>query len=797
VLFRSVIVSNTPKTLKEILPVLFNLLLGCLASASADKRQIAAATLVDIVKKLGERILPDIIPILESGLNSERSEQRQGVCIGLTEIMASTSKDNILAFSDSLIPTVRRALVDPLPAVRMCAARTFDSLHNMIGVKALEEVAGYLMDEVKRGSDAVIAERALDGLVQIMHVKSRALLPYLIPMLTQAPVNIHAMCHLCSSASVEILGRHFTRILNTLVQALASYSSEIGETNLGLIAQCEELLLPIEDDEGIKNIVHELLSYFGPKEDNLKLKLASLDLLKLFCSKSEADYSAYVDDLMRALMGLFNDANDAVVLKAWECVAAVVEMLKGNMLVQRIPAIRASLRSLTQQNQSYVMKRNYDLKATDLRRDVFVKGFCMPKKGIACILPVFKEGLLNGTPDIKEQSAQTLCDCIRLADGEALKTSAIAITGPLIRVLGERYAWSVKSAVLDAIYHLLLKVDATLRPFVPQLQPTFVKALNDPNRIVRLKSGYALARLLPLNPKLDQVIVEIHNTVKGCEDVQIKETLINSLRLCLNSVGAKLLPDTKVQLLKTLKSADYLYSAEQAIRVVSAGALGSLVPYLSETDFDALFADISDFKKYSAMSWTYLHANCMMIAVSVQYDAKRVMNSTYAKGICTELVACITSDRTPICMSAIRAAAYILEDETKNDLKIETDLATYLARCINNSSNDVKLLAIRLVNYITASIEKTLDSSLLKIFIPMLVNGTKEKSQVVRITSEIGLINLLRLNQSGSIYNHALEIMEKMRETFADCVKALSKDSFAQAGVRDLNIDETVIVLDS
>lgn len=76
-----IIVSNTPKTLKEILPILFNRLLGCLASTNPDKRQIAAATLVDIVKKLGERILPDIIPILEYGLNSERSEQRQGVSV--------------------------------------------------------------------------------------------------------------------------------------------------------------------------------------------------------------------------------------------------------------------------------------------------------------------------------------------------------------------------------------------------------------------------------------------------------------------------------------------------------------------------------------------------------------------------------------------------------------------------------------------------------------------------------------------------------------------------------------------
>ena len=109
-----------------------------------------------------------------------------------------------------------------------------------------------------------------------------------------------------------------------------------------------------------------------------------------------------------------------------------------------------------------------------------------------------------------------------------------------------------------------------------------------------------------------------------------------------------MLADTKVQLLETLKSEEYLYCDEELIRTVSAGALGSLVPYLAESDFDALFADITDYKKYSAMSWTYLHANCMLIAVSVQYDAKRVMNSKNAKSICTDLVSCITSDRVSL-----------------------------------------------------------------------------------------------------------------------------------------------------
>ena len=57
--------------------------------------QTAGRTLGDLVRKLGERVLPEIIPILEKGLDSERSDERQGVCIGLSEIVKSTSRDMV------------------------------------------------------------------------------------------------------------------------------------------------------------------------------------------------------------------------------------------------------------------------------------------------------------------------------------------------------------------------------------------------------------------------------------------------------------------------------------------------------------------------------------------------------------------------------------------------------------------------------------------------------------------------------------------------------------------------------
>jgi len=79
-------------------------------------------------------------------------------------------------------------------------------------------------------------------------------------------------------------------------------------------------------------------------------------------------------------------------------------------------------------------------------------------QGVTCILPVLREGVLTGTPEQKEEAAKALGAVIKLTSPEALRPSVINITGPLIRILGDRFAWTVKTALLETLTLLLAKV---------------------------------------------------------------------------------------------------------------------------------------------------------------------------------------------------------------------------------------------------------------------------------------------------------------------------------------------------
>lgn len=58
----------------------------------------------------------------------------------------------VLFFSESLVPTARKALCDPLEEVREAAAKTFEQLHSTIGHQALEDILPFLLKQLVSGA---------------------------------------------------------------------------------------------------------------------------------------------------------------------------------------------------------------------------------------------------------------------------------------------------------------------------------------------------------------------------------------------------------------------------------------------------------------------------------------------------------------------------------------------------------------------------------------------------------------------------------------------------------------------
>ena len=127
---------------------------------------------------------------------------------------------------------------------------------------------------------------------------------------------------------------------------------------------------------------------------------------------------------------------------------------------------------------------------------------------------------------MKETAANGLGEVIKLTSADALKPSVVHITGPLIRILGDRFGANVKTAVLDTLACLLGKAGVLLKPFFPQLQTTFVKALNDPNRTVRLKAGIALSFLIDIHMRPDPLFNELANGIKNADEASVRDTYL-------------------------------------------------------------------------------------------------------------------------------------------------------------------------------------------------------------------------------------------------------------------------------
>ena len=78
-----------------------------------------------------------------------------------------------------------------------------------------------------------------------------------------------------------------------------------------------------------------------------------------------------------------------------------------------------------------------------------------------------------------------------------------------------------------------------MRPFIPQLQTTFVKNLSDPSHIVRNLSAKALRLLMEFISRVDQLATELKNGISGSMG-GVQQAMMKACHGVLTTKGAKI-----------------------------------------------------------------------------------------------------------------------------------------------------------------------------------------------------------------------------------------------------------------
>ncbi|KAK6355078.1 translational activator of GCN4 [Orbilia brochopaga] len=739
----------SPRILKEMIPTLTQFIIRRLANPNPEQKEIAGQALSELVRKAGEGVLASLLPTMEESLlTTTDSDAKQGICIALKELITSTPEESLEDYEKTLISVLRIAMVDSDSDVRDSAADAFDSIQRVFGRRAVDQVLPYLLNQL-RDEDA--ASSALAGLLTLLrdHGRANQILPVLIPNLLTSPMsafNASALANLAEVASSAV-NRRLPQIINTFMDNLVETEDEELREELG--ESFDQVLLAVDEFDGLNTSMSIILGLL--KHDDEMKRATMATHMAVFFEKSEVDYSRYTPDCIRVLLQLFDDRDMVVVKAAWEALNALVK----NMRKEEMESLVMSTRQVLQQ---------VGMPGRDL------PGFTIPK-GINAILPIFLQGLMYGTPEQRTQSALAIADIVDRTNGDSLRPFVTQITGPLIRVVSEKSV-EVKSAILLTLNGLLEKIPTFLKPFLPQLQRTFAKALADTSsEVLRSRAAKALGTLITLTPRIDPLIAELVSGSKT-PDTGVRVAMLKALYEVVSKAGANMGDTSRASLITLIE--EELEEEDDALLVAKARLLGAMAMSIYLDHVGRIIkaqALTTHFTKYSilALNAVLLDAAGVLSEGGFADDA--------AKVICRGL-----ADREPFISdnSALAAGKFLLSDEMHKSFETSKTLFENLASAIkapNSNSTDCKRLSLVVLRTV-GRLHYEMVKPHLALLAPVVFGNVRDSIIPVKLSAEQAFLSIFRTVDEGDA------IFEKYITTVEGGQKRLMQDWYKRVAMK-------------
>ena len=540
------VVNNTPRTLKKILGALTKLCFDMFTSNSENKRTLAARCLGEIVQKLGEFVIPHVLDVLNNGLQNDDPIIRQVVCIGFVQVLSNCSSSVLKTWGEQFLASLKTSICDDDEHVREAAAEALTLLQRKGNNSVFDQILPILLTDLEGESER--QHRALNGLKQIIVLQGKQVIQTLFFKLTMEPLSI---THL--------------HVLNCIIPSTVKYLHFFVNEYMAMFFQIlygkvDEVETPMEDQE-LAQAIHETLrcmviniQTYGAQwtvtcldklsgSANNGYRREACKLIGDFCSDSCADYDEQMQMILRLIIKRAADNDTTVIEAAWNSLALLIQHQKVEKMLNYVAFMSNMIATVisTERYKPGVDMNTYVLPAFTL------------KDGLKPLFQLLQKGVMVASTERKADCASLICDLVQYAPAENVRVYALQVTGPLIRIVGDKYNSEVRVTIFRALNLLLGKSGDALRPFLPQLQTTFIRALKDSNKGVREQGSQALVHIIKLSTRIDNVINDLSSDILN-NDVEIRESIMISLQNIMLAVGMKVQPQTR----KNVESVYYI-----------------------------------------------------------------------------------------------------------------------------------------------------------------------------------------------------------------------------------------------
>lgn len=703
------LVANTPRTVKEILPSLTQLVIRGLANSNEEHRTIAAHALGDLVRRVGSNALAQLLPTLEEGMATSDSDAKQGICIALVELIRSTPTDVLQGYEKTIIALVRGALTDTDPVVREAAGQAFEVIQEVTG--AAGDILPELIKQMEDGDESSLA-----ALTEMMATKSDVVFPSVVPVLLKPPMTpfkAQSLATLSAAAGTDLY-RSLSPIVDALVAAREADEDTAYDTAL------DEILLCVVHDEGSHSLMQHMLS-LAKKEKATKREIVFTHMAKFFES-SQLDYSIYTAEWLSTLVMSLDDREHGIVVSAWTALNALVKSLSKEEMEQLVKPARQALQ-LT------------GAAGSDL------PGFALPK-GPSCILPIFFQGLMYGTSEQREQAALGIADVVERTAAANLKPFVTQMTGPLIRTIGERFPSDVKAAILYTLNVLLSKLPAFLKPFLPQLQRTFAKSLSDAsNALVRTRAAKALGTLITLQARVDPLVNELVAGARASTDAGVTTAMLQALYEVVANAGGNLGDASKTLIVSFVAETVPQHRASPATLRLLARTLASLINVVSDEQVAKIVKTaLADEDREFAV---------LTLNGALKYGADKLASVGLTESVASYFIEHANAENAPVSEnSVIGIGKFLLSPHApaESDPIIESAISTLAGTTAKTASHSLDTRRLSLVVLRTvARLKYSMIAPFLDILMVPLFSCVRDQIIAVKLAAEKAYLAVLQL----------------------------------------------------